>query len=143
MSTRIELLFNTIDITHTTILVDVAKARANLVFSDGTVTSRFAEALELASSGEPLKEYPWTRYHWMMFDFDTINWNAHGAAIKVSNNQLTLFNLRTISSKLQDFSTNLMVANNVVHCARVVKKTVIISCNVLISPRSTGGGCAF
>ena len=61
--------------------------RAHLVFSDGTVTSRFAEALELESSGEPLKDYLRMRNNWTMFEFDTINWNAHGSALKRFKNR--------------------------------------------------------
>ena len=56
--------------------------RAHLVFRDGTVTSKYAETIEMEATGPPLKEYLQTRNNWTISTFDNIDWTVHGATLK-------------------------------------------------------------
>jgi ribonuclease HI len=56
--------------------------KAHLVFSDGTVTSNYSEAIELAATGGPLQEYLMQRNDWTIPVFDTVDWQVHGTMLK-------------------------------------------------------------
>ena len=56
--------------------------RAHLVFRDGTVTSKYADAVETEATGVPLMEYLRVRNGWTIPVFDTIDWHAHGTMLK-------------------------------------------------------------
>jgi ribonuclease HI len=56
--------------------------RAHLVFRDGTVTSKYADAVETEATGVPLMEYLRVRNGWTIPVFDTIDRHAHGTMLK-------------------------------------------------------------
>ena len=56
--------------------------KAQLAFRDGTVTSKYDEAIEMEATGPPLKEYLQSRNKWSISTFDTIDWKVHGAILK-------------------------------------------------------------
>jgi hypothetical protein len=49
---------------------------------DGTVTSSFASTLRHAYCGPPLKEYIRRKHKWTVAVMESINWQAHGSALR-------------------------------------------------------------
>jgi hypothetical protein len=45
-------------------------------------SSKYEEALDVAATREPLMEYVHERYSWPRSVSDSINWAAHGSALK-------------------------------------------------------------
>ena len=58
------------------------RTHALLHLLEGTVTSSFAATLRHAYCGPPLLEYIRTRNQWSEATIDSINWQAHGSAIR-------------------------------------------------------------
>lgn len=58
------------------------RAHALLHLYDGTVTSSFAATLRHAYCGPPLLEYIRTRNQWSAATVESINWQAHGSALR-------------------------------------------------------------
>jgi hypothetical protein len=53
-----------------------------LHLEEGTVTSSFAATLRHAYCGPPLMEYVRTKNQWTLATVDSINWPAHGSALR-------------------------------------------------------------
>ena len=59
-----------------------SRARVQIHLIDGTVTSSLAATLRHAYSGPPLLEYVRTRNKWSEATIASINWQAHGSALR-------------------------------------------------------------
>ena len=62
-------------------------AAAQLTIPEGTITSRLPFVLRMTEHGYPLRDYIRAKYRWSQSEFDTINWDAHCAAVKAHNKQ--------------------------------------------------------
>ena len=58
------------------------RARAHLLFQDGTVTSKYELQLQLEATGKPLYKYIQQKQKWSDGIMSSINWEAHGMALK-------------------------------------------------------------
>ena len=56
--------------------------RSQLVFKDGTVTSKYVETIEKEATDSPLIDYLKERNDWSIPVFDTIDWEIHGTLLK-------------------------------------------------------------
>jgi hypothetical protein len=58
------------------------RTRAHLVTSEGTVTARYPSVLRTAYTGPALKQYIQHRNGWSDATFASVNWKAHGKALR-------------------------------------------------------------
>ena len=58
------------------------RTRAHLVIRNGTITSRYQAAIRHAYTGPALQLYIQHRHDWTDYTFQSINWNAHGQALR-------------------------------------------------------------
>ena len=70
------------------------RTRAHLVTSEGTITSRYPEALRTAYTRPALQQYIQRRNQWSDATFASVNWTAHGIVLR------NHFTLRLHFSKL-------------------------------------------
>jgi hypothetical protein len=56
--------------------------RAHLLFHDGTVTSKYDEAISFQATAPPLQAYIARKYSWNELTVNRINWIAHGQALE-------------------------------------------------------------
>jgi hypothetical protein len=58
------------------------RTRAHLVLTHGTVTAQYPAALRTAYTGPALQQYIQHRHAWSAATFTSINWTAHGKALR-------------------------------------------------------------
>ena len=56
--------------------------RAHLVMDEGTVTSKYEDTIRMNATGPPLLEYICGKHNWTGSITESINWTAHGLALK-------------------------------------------------------------
>ena len=72
---------------HPMVLLFPRHAAAQVHIPEGTITSRLPFVLRLAEHGTQLRNYIRDKNGWSQLEFDTINWEAHSAAVQAHNKQ--------------------------------------------------------
>jgi hypothetical protein len=72
---------------HRPIAKLMSKTGAHLVGPKGTITSKYPKHMRYHANAAPLRLYMLSKYQWSLPIFDSVHWEAHGAALKKANKQ--------------------------------------------------------
>ncbi len=74
---------------HSPFVIMSPNTQAHLVFDEGTITSRYEEAIRLRATGPSLKEYIRKKHKWKASIMESIDWRSHGQALKRNKQRQT------------------------------------------------------